>query len=192
MYTRVAKTEKNKSKAFANPVSQRKSNVKQGFGYVDNRPESITQRKLQEMVNNSAQDRESQKSDKTVLQREKVTLEQGESVGKVVYSSDGKIKGKAKTYKGIVLVDISVPKGERKKGYGTQLMNKFMKDIVGSKPCYLDVIAHNKGDEVGLSNDDLEKWYGKFGFTSLGKSGWGDNTIMGVNYPLVDYSSDSD
>ena len=41
--------------AAANSVAQKKSNVKQGFGFVDNRTEAIAQRKLQEMANNSPQ-----------------------------------------------------------------------------------------------------------------------------------------
>lgn len=36
-----------------NSVTQKKSNGKQDLGFEDNRPESIVQRKLQEMVNNS-------------------------------------------------------------------------------------------------------------------------------------------
>ena len=35
------------------PVTQKKSNGKQGFGFVDNRPEVIAQKKLQEMATNS-------------------------------------------------------------------------------------------------------------------------------------------
>ncbi|MEM8998812.1 MAG: hypothetical protein AAGB24_00990 [Bacteroidota bacterium] len=41
--------------AAANSVAQKKSNVKQRFDFLDNRPEAITQRKLQEMVNKSSQ-----------------------------------------------------------------------------------------------------------------------------------------
>ena len=46
MYTQVEKSKENKSRAVANSVTQKKSNVKQGFGFVDNRPEALTQRKL--------------------------------------------------------------------------------------------------------------------------------------------------
>jgi len=45
MYEQVEKPKENKSKAVVNSVAQKKSNGKQGFGFVDNRPESITQRK---------------------------------------------------------------------------------------------------------------------------------------------------
>lgn len=37
MYEQVEKTKKNKSRAVANSVAQKKSDVKQGFGFVDNR-----------------------------------------------------------------------------------------------------------------------------------------------------------
>jgi hypothetical protein len=40
MYEQVEKPKENKSRAVANSVAQRKSKVKQGFGFVDNRPES--------------------------------------------------------------------------------------------------------------------------------------------------------
>ena len=53
MYAQVEKPKDNKSRAVANSVAQKKSNVKQCFGFVDNRPEVIAQKKLQEMVTNS-------------------------------------------------------------------------------------------------------------------------------------------
>ncbi len=53
MYEQVEKPKENKSQAVANSVAQKKSNARQGFGFVDNRPEAAAQRKLQEMVNNS-------------------------------------------------------------------------------------------------------------------------------------------
>lgn len=43
MYKQVEKPKGNKSRAVANSVTQKKSNGKQGFGFVDNRPESIIQ-----------------------------------------------------------------------------------------------------------------------------------------------------
>lgn len=44
MYAQKEKPKENKSKAVANSVGQKKSNVKQGFGFVDNRSESLLQR----------------------------------------------------------------------------------------------------------------------------------------------------
>lgn len=55
MYAQVEKSNKNKNRTAANSVGQKKCNGKQGLGFVDNRPESIAQRKLQDMVNISAQ-----------------------------------------------------------------------------------------------------------------------------------------
>lgn len=56
MYAQVEKSKENKSRAIVNSITQKKSNVKQGFGFVDNRPEAIAQRKHQEMsVKYSAQ-----------------------------------------------------------------------------------------------------------------------------------------
>lgn len=54
MYEPLQKKE-NKSRAVANVASQKKSDGKQGFGFVDNRPEAITQKKLQEAVDNRTQ-----------------------------------------------------------------------------------------------------------------------------------------
>jgi len=53
MYEQIERPKGNKSRAVANSVSQKKSNAKQGFGFVDNRAEAVTQKKLQEMANNS-------------------------------------------------------------------------------------------------------------------------------------------
>ena len=58
MYERVEKPKENKSKAVANSLAQKKSGVKQGFGFVDNRPETVAQRQLKEMVKNSPQVRQ--------------------------------------------------------------------------------------------------------------------------------------
>lgn len=53
MYAKIKKSKKeNKSRAVANTVVQKKSNGKQGFGFVDNRLEAITQRALQEKATN--------------------------------------------------------------------------------------------------------------------------------------------
>ncbi len=51
MYARVDKTNENKSRS----VTQKKSKGEQGFGFVDYRPETVAQRKLQEMAKNSPQ-----------------------------------------------------------------------------------------------------------------------------------------
>lgn len=66
MYVQVEKPKENtasadrrKSRAIANSVAQKKSNAKQGFGFVDNRSEAVAQRKLQEMANNSPQVKQS-------------------------------------------------------------------------------------------------------------------------------------
>lgn len=52
MYAQVEKSKENQSKAFANSVSQRKNGIKRHFKFVDNRPESAVQRKLQKIANN--------------------------------------------------------------------------------------------------------------------------------------------
>ncbi len=54
MYAQVEKSKEIKSRVVANSVGQKKCNGKQGLGFLDNRPESIAQRKLQDMVNISA------------------------------------------------------------------------------------------------------------------------------------------
>lgn len=51
MNTRADKTQENKSQAAANSLTKQKSNGNATFQFVDNRPETITQRKLQEMAN---------------------------------------------------------------------------------------------------------------------------------------------
>lgn len=53
MYAQVDKSKENKSRAVANSITQKKSNGKQGFGFVDNRPEAIVQRMHQSLMNNN-------------------------------------------------------------------------------------------------------------------------------------------
>lgn len=55
MKAQAGKNNENKSKAVAEGVAQQKSSVKQENCFVDNRPEVITQRKLQKMAYNSPQ-----------------------------------------------------------------------------------------------------------------------------------------
>ncbi|KJY93140.1 hypothetical protein TW84_04510 [Vibrio neptunius] len=52
MYTQVEKIKENRSRSVANSVGQKKSNGKQGFGFVDNRIETVAQKKLQSIANN--------------------------------------------------------------------------------------------------------------------------------------------
>ena len=52
------KTQENKNRSVANEFSQKQSDGVSTFQFVDNRPEAIAQRKLQEVANNSAQVRQ--------------------------------------------------------------------------------------------------------------------------------------
>ncbi len=58
MNTHADKTQENKSQLAANKLPQRQSGGESAFQFVDNRPESAAQRKLQEMVSNSPQVRQ--------------------------------------------------------------------------------------------------------------------------------------
>jgi hypothetical protein len=55
MQTNLDKTQGNKSQSVANAVAQKYSGGESNFQFVDNSPEAIGQRKLQEMANNSPQ-----------------------------------------------------------------------------------------------------------------------------------------
>jgi len=50
MYAQVKKPKENESRAVANPVAQKKSSGKQGFGLVDNRREVLVQRKVADEI----------------------------------------------------------------------------------------------------------------------------------------------
>jgi hypothetical protein len=53
MNTRVNKTQKNKNQSVSNGASQTQRSGESTVVFVDNRPEAVAQRKLQEMANNS-------------------------------------------------------------------------------------------------------------------------------------------
>jgi hypothetical protein len=55
MNTHADKTQENKSQSVSNGESQMQGGGESTFQFVDNRPEAVTQRKLQEMANNSPQ-----------------------------------------------------------------------------------------------------------------------------------------
>jgi hypothetical protein len=54
MYAQVEKAKENKSRAVANYVVQKRRHVKQDYRFVDNRPEAVAQRKLQEMADDNS------------------------------------------------------------------------------------------------------------------------------------------
>lgn len=55
MFAQLEKPKENKNRTVANVVAQKTGKGIQGFWFVDNRPEGIAQRKLQEITNNSPQ-----------------------------------------------------------------------------------------------------------------------------------------
>ena len=55
MYAQKRRSEKSKNRVIGNYIAQNKNSMKQGFQLVDNRPQAIAQRKLQEIANNSPQ-----------------------------------------------------------------------------------------------------------------------------------------
>ena len=55
MNTHADKKQENKSQSVAKEVSQKQSGSESTFQFVDNRPEAVAQRKLQEMANNNPQ-----------------------------------------------------------------------------------------------------------------------------------------
>lgn len=55
MKTYADKTDKNKNQSFANETSQKQNRGESSLPFVDNRPEAVSQRRLQAMTNNSLQ-----------------------------------------------------------------------------------------------------------------------------------------
>ncbi|SHO56646.1 hypothetical protein [Vibrio quintilis] len=82
MYVQIEKPKDNKSRLVTNSVVQKKSNSKQDFGFVDNRPDAIVQRKLQGMENNNRQ--KHQPKAKSILSNIKIQRDKGEIVQRVV------------------------------------------------------------------------------------------------------------
>ena len=70
MYEQIEKSKEKKSIAVANSVTQKKNDGTQGFGLVDNRLETVAQRKNKEMANkNHLSDSDFQESDLAPIQR---------------------------------------------------------------------------------------------------------------------------
>lgn len=86
MNTHVDKTPENKSQSVANEVSQKQSSSVSTFHFVDNRPEAIAQRKLQEIVNSKSR---SQKMTQTkVVGKDTVQLMRGARPPGMVHKGD--------------------------------------------------------------------------------------------------------
>ena len=58
MYEQVKTPKENKSRVGANAVARKKNSVKQCLGFVDNRTESVSQRKIQDLVTNNHHDQQ--------------------------------------------------------------------------------------------------------------------------------------
>ncbi len=69
MYEQIEKPKENKSRAVANPVAQKKSNGKYGFGLEGNRPLAIIQRKLKKLIDNKGQVKYSQDNDPEMVRQ---------------------------------------------------------------------------------------------------------------------------
>lgn len=116
-----------------------------------------------------------------LVQRVRIDIGTESGTGTLTYSEDGTIHATDGTpFRGMILVLIQIPRADRGKGHGAGLMSYFMENRVKDRPCYLDVKAT---DDAGLSNDELVRWYRKFGFTVVGYSDSGP--VMGVNVPRL-------
>jgi hypothetical protein len=89
MNNHADKTQENKSRSVANEASQKLSSCESAFQFVDNRPEAIALRKLQEMANNSHQARRL----RALIQRKpKIERYQGKDDEFVAHVISGQIK----------------------------------------------------------------------------------------------------
>lgn len=69
MYAQVEKPKENKSQSVTKGLSQLQSGGESTFQIVDNRPEAVAQRKLQEMANNSHRDNRSQQKEQLIQKK---------------------------------------------------------------------------------------------------------------------------
>lgn len=89
MYKQVEKPKENKSRAVDNSVAQKKSYVRQGFGFVDNHPVAIAQRKLQDLANISPKDRQTVQL-KSIEDNRSVQGHPPEILGRVIQKKENK------------------------------------------------------------------------------------------------------
>jgi hypothetical protein len=92
MYERVEKPQENKSRAVANSVAQKKNNVKQGFGFVDNRTEMMTQRKKQDILQLSVSNKSGERCQKGEIDSTAVQLQSdGKAIENTLALSNSKV-----------------------------------------------------------------------------------------------------
>lgn len=143
MYAQTEKTKEHKNKAVCNSVAQKKSNVKQSFGFVDNRPETVAQRKLQKIANNYSINQ--QHAIQLVATRKRDSLSRGDLSRKARHTAGAMKHGKKRwsfqsgNEDGMHAEDIAVDviKEEIKKlppGDGTK--NKIFTIYITKSPCY--------------------------------------------------------
>lgn len=152
MYKQVEKPKENKNRAIANTVTQKKSSDQHAFGFVDNRPEAIAQRKLRGMIDNSVQL-------KGVIQRKYDHL--FNDIPKTLNSLDSKLKNPLVTTKiqelttirdkdGNGKQDFAVGEDQNSKDYG-----KANRDFHDLMKYYADPTVTVLPQEVRIATDKL-------------------------------------
>lgn len=158
MYAQVEKPKENKSRSVANSVTQKKSNVKQGFGIGDNRPEAKAQSLLQLQIKKKWGQKATQlkvvqraEGDKIKISNDKIVItnDADEEIGYLDFEKSGFIETQdGGKYKGSLLSMINVHNKYQGKGYATQLINKFFE--ITDAPYILSVMIDGTTPEAVL------------------------------------------
>lgn len=80
MYAQIEKSKENKSRKVASSITQKKGGCKSTFQFEDNRPEVITNRKIQRLSNDKAQDSQQKTFYNTAKDNIQRMIEKGEEL----------------------------------------------------------------------------------------------------------------
>lgn len=139
MYAQKEKLKKNKSRAVANPVGQMESNMNKGYGFQDNRPEFVVQRKLQEIARSSPHTKKTvqlQSIASTYFAKNQLSVQSMKSaVQRVAYNKVDGSEGET----------VNVNTGDTQvEATGRVSLNEEMVDIVGSVGLSEDEVVENQ------------------------------------------------
>ena len=209
MNTHADKTEENKSRSAANADSQKQNGGKSEFQFVDNRPEAIAQRKLQELANNSPQAKQAAQlqampdnslqanrlsqirnnnsaSTKRVIQRNQDYKEkQGANTMSINDSKFGYITATTQTEEGKKFSTLHYKEGDNEKEWIISEIHSNLRGHGGALMYHLCLLAEKAGvKELHATNTAVEAYssYNKWGFAPSSE-GVSEYLRLGITNP---------
>lgn len=167
MYEQVRKPKENNSRVVTNSVTQKKSDVKQGFGFVDNRMETIAQRKIQKEINNIPQEKQAAQLQGIIQRNQDYKEKDGNNTMTINDSKSGLITATTTTKEGEYFSTLEYQKGDTETEWIVHEIHSNLRGHGGAMMHHLCLLAEKSGVmELHATSTAVEAYkdYKKWGF----------------------------